>query len=108
MRHTICMPLRTTLLGSLLLASACVQAQDLKAIAANAKDRFAKADADHNGALTREEAQRGMPFVAKHFDQIDSNKAGHVSLEQVLRYVETYKPKKTEAPAKAAKPAKQT
>ena len=103
MRLPIPMALRTALLASLLLATASLPAQDLKSIAANAKDRFAKADADRDGKLTREEAQKGMPFVAKHFDQIDTDKAGHVSLEQVLHYVATFQPKKTEAPPKPAK-----
>ena len=103
MRHSIFTPLRAALLGSPLLAIAAVHGQDLKNIAANARERFAKADADHDGTLTREEALKGMPFVAKHFDAIDSNTAGHVALEQVLHYVETYQPKKTEAPARPAK-----
>lgn len=102
MRISIFIPLRPALLGSLLLMTASVQAQDLKNIASNAKERFAKADADHDGKLTREEAQKGMPFVAKHFDQIDASKAGHVSLDQILHYVENYRPKSEASP----KPAK--
>ena len=35
---------------------------------------FKKADPDHDGTLTRDEA-KAMPRVAKHFDAIDTDKA---------------------------------
>jgi Ca2+-binding EF-hand superfamily protein len=55
-------------------------------LAAEARERFAAADADEDGLLTREEAAHGMPRVAGHFDEIDATHAGKVSLEQILRY----------------------
>jgi Ca2+-binding EF-hand superfamily protein len=64
------------------------EADRYKNILDHAKDRFAKADADHDGTLTRAEAQKVMPFVAKHFDAIDTQKAGKVSLADITRYVE--------------------
>ena len=47
------------------------------------EQRFKSADADNNGRLTREEAQKGMPMVARHFDQIDANKDGVVTREEL-------------------------
>ena len=45
--------------------------------------RFAEADADHDGKLSRQEAQK-MPRVAKHFDEIDTGKTGYITKEQVM------------------------
>ena len=42
-------------------------------------ERFRKADADGNGLLSRTEAGKGMPMLARHFDIIDTNKDGQVS-----------------------------
>jgi len=47
-------------------------------------ERFKSADTNHDGKLTLEEAQAGMPMVAKNFDQIDAAKTGSVTLEQVM------------------------
>ncbi|MGU4701465.1 EF-hand domain-containing protein [Burkholderia cepacia] len=48
--------------------------------------RFAAADVDHDGKLTRAEAQAGMPRVAEHFDEIDSAHAGYVTLAQIEQF----------------------
>lgn len=45
--------------------------------------RFAEADANHDGKLSREEAQAKMPRVAQHFDEIDTGKTGYVTKDQV-------------------------
>lgn len=47
------------------------------------EQRFKSADADNDGRLTREEAQKGMPMVARNFDQIDANKDGLVTREEL-------------------------
>jgi hypothetical protein len=44
--------------------------------------RFQAADTDHNGQLSREEAEKGMPALARHFDQIAGDK-GFVTLEDL-------------------------
>jgi hypothetical protein len=49
---------------------------------------FAKADVNHDGHLTREEAQAGMPRVYAHFDEIDRDKKGFVTLEQIRGFLE--------------------
>ena len=43
---------------------------------------FKKADKDNDGTLTRDEA-KSMPRVAKHFDAIDTDKDGTVSLLEI-------------------------
>jgi hypothetical protein len=46
-------------------------------------ERFKQADADGNGALSRAEAEKGMPRLARHFDALDANKDGVVSREEL-------------------------
>ena len=43
---------------------------------------FKKADTDNDGTLTKVEA-KSMPRVAKHFDAIDADKDGTVSLDEI-------------------------
>ena len=50
---------------------------------AKQEERFKRADANRDGKLTREEAQKGMPFVARNFQQIDANKDGVVTREEI-------------------------
>lgn len=50
---------------------------------AQLQGRFAAANTTHDGKLTREQAQAGMPRVAQHFDEIDAQKAGFVTLAQI-------------------------
>jgi hypothetical protein len=45
--------------------------------------RFAAADADHDGKLTREEADGKMPMVARSFDQIDKAHRGYVTQQDI-------------------------
>lgn len=45
--------------------------------------RFAAADSNADGRLTRDEAQGKLPRVHRHFEAIDTDKAGSVSLEQI-------------------------
>ncbi|MDY0330474.1 MAG: EF-hand domain-containing protein [Thiomonas sp.] len=46
-------------------------------------ERFARADADHDGRLTLAEAKTGMPRVAQHFDRLDTNHLGYLTLDQL-------------------------
>lgn len=50
---------------------------------AQVQGRFAAANTTQDGKLTREQAQAGMPMVAQHFDEIDTQKAGFVTLAQI-------------------------
>jgi Ca2+-binding EF-hand superfamily protein len=49
--------------------------------------RFMNANVTHDGKLTREQAAAGMPMVAKHFDEIDTQKAGYLTLPQIAEYM---------------------
>lgn len=46
-------------------------------------ERFRKADADGGGTLTRVEAEKGMPMLARRFDAIDADKDGQVSRDEL-------------------------
>ena len=48
--------------------------------------RFATADANGDGKLTKAEAEGHMPFVYKHFDEIDAAHKGFVTKDQVAAY----------------------
>lgn len=50
---------------------------------AKREERFKRVDANGDGRLTRDEAQKGMPMVARHFEQIDANKDGVVTMEEL-------------------------
>jgi hypothetical protein len=50
---------------------------------ARADEHFKKTDADGNGSLSRAEAEKGMPHLARHFDVIDNNKDGQLSREEL-------------------------
>ena len=66
--------------------SACAQDNSrLQKVAQEMQERFAKADTNGDGMLTREEA-KAMPRVASHFDDIDANHDGLVSQEEIRAY----------------------
>lgn len=52
-------------------------------VKARLEQRFKRADTDGNGALSRAEAEKGMPGLARHFDQIDANKDGQITREEI-------------------------
>lgn len=78
--------MKTSFLMNILCVGLCLTPVFCQAQQQNAIDRlntrFQAADADHNGHLSREEAQQGMPFVAKHFDQIAGEK-GFITLDDL-------------------------
>lgn len=49
--------------------------------------RFASANTTHDGKLTREQAAAGMPMVAQHFDEIDVQHNGYVTLSQLAGFM---------------------
>lgn len=53
---------------------------------AELQKRFAAADANADGQLTREEAKGKMPKVFKHFDAIDTAHKGVVTLADIQAY----------------------
>lgn len=44
---------------------------------------FDEADADHDGALTKAEAEGKMPMLSAHFDEMDANKDGKVTHDEI-------------------------
>ncbi len=50
---------------------------------------FDSADVAHTGTLTRAQAQAaGLGFVARHFDEIDTQRSGVVRFDDVRRYLD--------------------
>ncbi len=45
---------------------------------------FKKADADGNGMISRAEAEKAMPRLARHFDLIDANKDGQITRDEIV------------------------
>jgi hypothetical protein len=51
---------------------------------------FDAADASGSGTLTREQARgAGLGYIVKHFDEIDRQRAGAVSFDDVKRFLRT-------------------
>jgi Ca2+-binding EF-hand superfamily protein len=48
---------------------------------------FARADTDGDGALSRSEAELGLPRVAKKFERIDSDGDGRLTLEELKAWI---------------------
>ena len=75
--------------GLLALAAGGAWAQSAgkgRDVAAELQKRFAAADLDHDGKLTRAEAQAGMPRLYRRFDEIDTAKAGFITLADIAAY----------------------
>jgi Ca2+-binding EF-hand superfamily protein len=47
------------------------------------EERFDETDIIHDGALSKDEAEIGMPMLFAHFDEIDANKDGKITKEEV-------------------------
>ena len=48
--------------------------------------QFRRADADGNGMLSRAEAERAAPLLAKQFDAIDADRDGQISPEEIRAF----------------------
>lgn len=53
-----------------------------------AAERFRHADTDGDGAISRAEAEKNAPRLAKKFDLIDANKDGKLTQEELRAYRE--------------------
>lgn len=51
---------------------------------ARAEEHFRKADVDGNGMLSRAEAEKGMPRLAHRFDDIDADRDGQLSRDEMV------------------------
>ena len=75
---------------AMLLAGAASHAQSgyggIANTSKNAMKNFDIADKNHDGLLTREEAEK-VPFIKAHFDEIDKAHRGAVSKQDVRDYI---------------------
>jgi hypothetical protein len=55
------------------------------------QQRFDAADTNHDGKLTREEADAGFPVLAKHFSAIDSTGKGYVTMADIKAYEQAWR-----------------
>jgi hypothetical protein len=62
--------------------------QRMERMAQQLQTRFANANTSHDGKLTKDQAAAGMPMVAKHFDEIDTQKAGYITLPQIEAFMQ--------------------
>lgn len=53
-------------------------------------EEFKKADTDGDGMLSKAEAEKSMPGLAKHFDQIDANKDGKITQDEIRASMEKH------------------
>lgn len=51
------------------------------------QSRFDAANTSHDGKLTKAQAEAGMPMVAHHFDEIDTQNAGYVTVQQIEAFL---------------------
>ena len=52
-------------------------------------EQFTRADSNADGLLSRDEAGKSMPRVARYFDAIDANHDGGISREELRGYLQT-------------------
>jgi len=50
--------------------------------------RFDEVDVNHDGALSKDEVEIGMPMLFKHFDEVDTNKDGKISKDELNDYMQ--------------------
>jgi Ca2+-binding EF-hand superfamily protein len=86
--------LKPVLIAALLLGPVFALAEDTGKLPAAAKpgmeERFKKADKDHDGTLDKGEA-KDLPYVAKHFDEIETDKEGTVSMDEIRDFAKSHK-----------------
>ncbi len=54
-------------------------------------ERFKKADTDGDGALSKAEAEKSIPRLAKHFDEIDANRDGKITQDEMKASMEKHR-----------------
>jgi len=50
------------------------------------EQRFAEANVTHDGHLTLQQAEAGYPTIARHFHEIDADKKGYVTEEDISNW----------------------
>ena len=83
---------KRTLIAALFLVPALGFAADNTTAAKGERGSyFKKADADGNGTLSRAEADKSVPRLAKKFDLIDADKDGQLSRDEMKAWKKTHK-----------------
>lgn len=77
---------------------AAPDAERAQKMQAELQKRFAAADANGDGRLTKEEAKGGMPMVYKHFDEIDAAHSGSVALADIAAFARSQRGARKAAP----------
>lgn len=49
-----------------------------------ANERFDKADADHDGTISKSEAAAALPYIAENFEKYDKDSDGKLSWEEFI------------------------
>lgn len=61
-------------------------AERRRAMQKSIESRFLAADRDNNNALDRQEATESLPQVARHFNQVDTNQDGFITLDELFAF----------------------
>jgi len=69
-------------------------------------ERFAKANATHDGHLTLVQAKAGYPMVAKRFTEIDAAKRGYVTEDDIRAWEKAARARREAAKPPATTPPK--
>jgi crotonobetainyl-CoA:carnitine CoA-transferase CaiB-like acyl-CoA transferase len=69
-------------------APQAISQQRMERMEQQLQTRFPTANTTHDGKLTRDQAAAGMPIVARHFDEIDKQKAGYITLPQIEAFMQ--------------------
>lgn len=85
-------------LGSAVASAQPADGERAQKMQAALQKRFAAADTNGDGRLTKEEASSKMPTVSRHFDEIDSARSGTVTLADIAAFARAQRDARKSAP----------
>jgi Ca2+-binding EF-hand superfamily protein len=77
-------------------------AERRRAMQKSIESRFLAADRDNNNSLDRQEATESLPQVARHFNQVDANQDGFITIDELLAFQNRIEERKKATEAIAA------